>query len=131
MDHLPVAQDGDVVAELQHLLVAMADEDDGDALGGERPDRREQPGGIVGTQRRRRFVEHEDSRALQRQHLGDLDELALRLRQLGDRCVHRDVVDHQRAQRPAGDVAGDVGVDPQMPRDLAAEGDVLRHREVR
>ena len=82
VDDLPVAQHGDAVAELEDLVVAMAHEDDGDALGGQRPDRREQPGGIVGTQRRRRLVEDEDSRALQRQHLGDLDELALRLRQL-------------------------------------------------
>ena len=120
-----------MIAEFQHLLVAVADEDDGNALGGQRPDRREQPGGIVGTQRRRRFVEHKDSRPLQRQHLGDLDELALRLGQLGDRRTHRDVVDHQQAQRPAGGISSGAGVDSQVPCHLAPEGDVLRHREVR
>ena len=70
----------------------------------QRPDDREQPLDLVRRERRRGLVEDEDAR-LDRQRLGDLDQLLVGHRQAADRCadVELDVeLLEQRLRRPAG-----------------------------
>ncbi len=79
----PVAEHGDPVGDGEDLVEPVRDEDDAGALLDDRPDRREQAGGFRRRQCRGRLVEDEDAAAAAKRP-ADLDELALRQRQLGD-----------------------------------------------
>ena len=82
-DVLAVAEDGRPVAQLEHLVEPVAHEQDRDPARAQVPDDREQPLDLVGRQRRGRLVEDQDAR-LDRQRLGDLDELLVGHRQAAD-----------------------------------------------
>ena len=73
-DVLAIAEDGRPVAQLEDLVEPMADEQHRDAASSQVPDDREQALDLVRRERRGRLVEDEDA-SLERQRLGDLDEL--------------------------------------------------------
>ena len=56
----PVAQHGDPVGNLEHLVETMRDIDHADAARLQRPQRGEEAVHLVGRQRSRRFVEHKN-----------------------------------------------------------------------
>ena len=102
-DVLAVAEDGGAVAQLEHLVEPMADEQHRDAASPQVPDDREQALDLVRRERRGRLVEDQDAR-LERQRLGDLDELLVGHRQAADRRadIELDVeLLEQRLRRPA------------------------------
>jgi hypothetical protein len=109
-DHLPVPEHGRAVADPQHLAVTVADEDDPDALVAQPLHDPEQPLDVGLPERGRRLVEDEDARPAQRQHLRDLDELALRERDLPDLLARVD-----RAHAHAGKHLRAVSVDAARP----------------
>ena len=80
-DVLAVAEDADPVAIVENLDHAVRDIDDRDALGGQPAHDAEQDPGLALGQRGRRFVQDQHP-ALERQRLGDLDQLLLRDRQV-------------------------------------------------
>ena len=80
---LAVAQHRDAVGDALHLGQAVRDVDDGRARGRDRAHLLEQQLALDGRQRLGRLVEHEHLR-LERQRLGDLDELAIGHAQLAD-----------------------------------------------
>ena len=61
-DQRSVAQDGDPVGDLEHLVEPVRNIDHADAARLQGPKRVEQPVHLVGRQRRRRLVENEDMR---------------------------------------------------------------------
>ena len=69
-----VAHDGDGVAEREHLVEAVGDEQDGPALVAEAPRDREQPLDLDAGQRRGRLV-HDENPRIQGDGLRDLDDL--------------------------------------------------------
>ena len=84
-DDVPaVAEDRRAVAQLEDLVEPVADEQDRDATRPQVADDREQALDLVRRERRRRLVEDQDAR-LDRQRLGDLDELLVGHRQAADR----------------------------------------------
>ena len=84
-DDVPaVAEDRGAVAEVEDLVEPVADEEDRDAARAQAADDREQPLDLVGRERRGRLVEDEHAR-LDRERLGDLDQLLVRHRQAADR----------------------------------------------
>ena len=96
-----VAQHGDAVGEVHHLLDAVGDVDDADALGGELADdaeealafgRGEGGGGLV----------HDEDAGVEREGLGDLDELLLAHAQAGDAGVGVEVDPEAGEERPRG-----------------------------
>ena len=101
-----VAQHHDAVGAALDLVQPVRDEDDADAVGLEVGDDLEQPLGLRQRQARGRLV-HDDQPRFERQRLGDLDQLPLGERQVGDRRVGREVDaepleqrrDHRRAAR--------------------------------
>ena len=98
-DDVPaVAEDRRPVAQVEDLVEPVADEQDRHAAIAEPADDREQPLDLVGGERRRRLVEDQDAR-LDRQRLGDLDELLVGHRQAADRRA--DVEAGRRARRTA------------------------------
>ena len=103
-DDVPaVAEDRRDVAQLEDLVEPMADEQDRDAASPQSADDREQPLHLVGGERRGRLVEDQHAR-LDRQRLGDLDQLLVGHRQAADRRadVELDVqLLEQRLRRPA------------------------------
>ena len=80
-DVLAVAEHGDPVAELEHLVEAMADEQHGHARRREPSHLPEQPLHLMRRQRRGRFV-HDEDPDVARHRLGDLDRLLGADRQL-------------------------------------------------
>ena len=85
-----VAKDRDLVGDLEHLLHAMADEEDGDALPFQVADKLEQLLNLVRGERRRRLV-HDQDADVERNGLGDFDRL------LGGQCQSsRRIPDVQR-----------------------------------
>ena len=122
-----VAEHRDPIAELEHLVQAMADEEDGDTVGGQTPHLTEEALDLVRRQRRRRLV-HDQHAHVAGHRLGDLDGLLGADGQLR-RHRSRIEVDLQLAQdrrRPP------VHVTPADEPAAAggAHEDVLRHREV-
>ena len=88
---------------VEDLVEPVAHEQDRHAASAELPDDREQALDLVGRERRRRLVEDQDAR-LDRQRLGDLDELLVGHREAADRRadVELDVeLVEQRLRRPA------------------------------
>ena len=92
-DHVAaVAQHGRLVAQLEDLVEAMADEQDRDAAIAEPADDREETRDLVRRQRCGRLVEDQDA-GVERQRPGDLDQLLVGHRQAADQRlgVERDV----------------------------------------
>ncbi len=115
-DDVPaVAEDRRAVAQLEHLVEPMADEQDRDAAVAQAADDREQPLDLVGGQRRGRLVEDQHAR-LDRERLGDLDQLLVRHRQAADRRadVEPDVELLEQRLRPARRIAPQ-SIGPQRP----------------
>ena len=87
---MPVAQDGDRVAQPHHVAQDVADVDDRDAPGAKPPDLGEQALALARGQRGGGLIEDDDAR-VGAQRLGDLDQLPLTLAQAGDRRSRGDV----------------------------------------
>ena len=81
-DVAPVAQHGDAIGERHHLFDAVGDVDDADAFGGELADDAEQALALGGREGGGGLVHDEDA-GVERQGLGDLDELLLAHAQAG------------------------------------------------
>ena len=101
-DVAAVAEDGRPVAQREDLVEPVADEEDRDAAVAQPADDREQPLDLVGGERGGRLVEDEDAR-LDRQRLGDLDQLLVGHRQAADRRADVDLdvelLEQRRAAR--------------------------------
>ena len=130
VDAAAVAQHRDAVAEREHLGHAVRDVDDGDAVGLQPRDQREQQLGLAVGQRRGRLVHHQDARVLA-DGLGDLDHLLLgdaeRVDDDGRIDVEADRV--EQAFCVGQDLAAVDGAGNAALR-LAAEKDVLRDVEI-
>ena len=100
-DVLAVAQHGDAVAIVEDLRHAMRDVDDRDALGGQRAHDLEQDLRLALGQRGGRLVEDQHA-AVERQRLGDLDQLLLRDRERA----------HQRGGIDVAEASQDLGCAP-------------------
>ncbi len=86
-DPRPIAQDGDAVADLHHLVEVMGDEEDADAAPGELADDAEELVGLTRRKGRSGLVEDEHARVgeqrprnLHQLHLGDAQVLHGRVR---------------------------------------------------
>ena len=124
-DHRAVAQRDDAVGALLDFVEAMGDEDDADAARLQFGDDLEQTVGLGQRQARGRLV-HDDDLGAQRQRLGDLDQLALRQRQIGHQRVGLEVGAEPVEQR-LGARADRGGVDQVQWSErtrLAAEEDI-------
>ena len=124
-----VAEDRDPVAVVEDLHHAVRDVDDRNAARGEVAHDPEQHLCLGLGQCRGRLVEDEDA-AIERQRLGNLDELLARDRERPDQ--HGRVDRAERRQRRAGALVQRLVVHEPFPArvDLGHE-DVLRHRHVR
>ena len=98
-DHLAVAQDQHAVGAALHLLQAVRDVDDADAVGLQIGDDAEQARGLAGGQAGGRLV-HDHQAGVQRQRLGDLHQLALGEGKVG----------HRRRRPEIGAQAGEEGL---------------------
>ena len=87
-DGAALAHDGDPVGDREHLLEPMRDEDDRASRALRARDDVEQPLDLAGAQRSGRLVEN-DEIGVERQRLGDLDELALRRGEVAHLGVER------------------------------------------
>ena len=85
-DEPPVAQDGDALADLEHLGQAVADQDHGDAVGGEAADDLQERVGLGLGQRRGGLV-HEDEARVGGERPADRHHLPPRDRELAHRPV--------------------------------------------
>ena len=130
-DDAAVPQHRRPVADTQDLAIAMADEDDRDALVAQTFDDAEEPVDVGLPERRRRLVEDQDPRLPKRQHLGDLDELALGERDLPDLLRRVDRRHSEAAERARGVLRDRPLVDRERARRLGAERDVVCDRQVR
>ena len=141
---LPSRKTVATIAQREHLVEPMADEQHGHAPVARLADDREQPVDLVRGQRRRGLVEDEDA-GLERQRLGDLDQLLVGHRQAADdrrrvdpdvelfeeasasRCIVRQSTVRSAVLRRVADehVLGDGQVREQ-PRFLVDDGDAER-----
>jgi len=130
-DEPAVLQHGDAVGDGLQLGHAVGDVEDRGTLAPKRSNQLEQPAGVALVERGRRLV-HDDDAGIERQRLGDLDQLLLGDRQRLDRCVgvdprgdaqkqaarpipHRGAVEQAAARRlkPEEDVVGDAALGQQ------------------
>ncbi len=121
-----VAQHADAIGDAAHFRQAMRDVDDGRAFGLDLRDLREQPLGLGRGQSFGRLIEHQYLR-LQRQRLGDLDQLALGNGKIADAraAVEMCAEGRQLLIDPRGIV---LGVQAPMRRNAVKQ--VLGDREV-
>ena len=119
------------VAQLEDLVEPVAHEQDRDAASAQASDDREQPLDLVRGERRGRLVEDQDAR-LDRQRLGDLDQLLVGHRQAADRRadVELDVELLEQRLRPPGASRPSRAI-PSRPRRGVADEHVLGDRQVR
>ena len=123
-DVAAVAEDRRPVAQLEDLVEAVADEQHRDAAVAQAADDREQAVDLVRRQRGGRLVEDQDA-GLDRQRLGDLDQLLVGHRQAADR--RRDVeLDVELLEQRLGAAAHRAPVDrPEARRRRVADEHVL------
>ena len=108
----------------------MGDVDDADAVRPQVLDDGEQMRDLGVVERRGRLV-HDEDLGVERQRLGDLDQLLARHRQVADLALGVDVDLHADEQRRRVGVGlGFVGEPAEAAARLAADEDVLRRREV-
>ena len=126
-DHRALAQHDDAVADGEDVGQAVADEDDRDALRGQRADELEHVLDLAHRERRRRLV-HDDELGVEGQGAGDRHRLLLAAGQQAGDLGHRF---HPRAElgdHRLGFGAHALGVDQleaeHVARQLAAEEDV-------
>ena len=126
-----VAQHHDAVGALLDLVQAVRDEDHRHAAGLELGDHLQEARRLRGGEARGRLV-HDDDARVERQRLDDLDELALRERQLGDRRVRLEVDAEPAQQRRHLGLERRAVDQPQRPAEdrLAADHDVGRDVEI-
>ena len=128
-DVAPVAEDRALVGKLGDLVHAMRNVEQGQPLGPEPLQHREDPGHIGGGERRGGFVEDEDA-GLARQCLGDLDDLAARQGQVLDRRHGMDVLAAGAGQRLLGDPALGAPVDQAEALGRIADDDVVGNGKI-
>ena len=124
---LPARIDGDRVGVLEDLVELVGDEDHGRLAGRQLAQRGEQLVDLVGNEHGRGLVEDQDLGTAV-EHLEDLDPLLLADTEVGHELVGIDlqpVAAAEGADPAAGGVSGE-----HRPARLAAEHDVLPHREV-
>ena len=126
---LAVAQHGEAVADLVHLVEEVRDEEDRDALLLQRADDAEELGDLVGVEARGGLVEDEHLR-LHVDRSGDRNELLHRERVVAEERPRVEVEVEAREQF-GGAAAHRPPVDRAEAARLAAEHDVLGHRQVR
>ena len=127
-DVAAVAEDRDPVRDGEHLLQAVADEQDGDALVPQLADLPEQALDLVGRQRSRGLV-HDQHPDVERDGLGDFDRLLSRHGQAHRR--HAGVeVDVEARQQGLG-VRAHLPPAHDTPQVTVADEDVLGHAEIR
>ena len=125
---VPAPDDGDLVRHLEHLVELVRDEQDREALGLQLAQRVEQLVDLLRDEHSGRLVEDQGAGAAV-EHLEDLDALALADAQVLDQLVgaHVEAV-------AVGDLedagTGEVVVEAHTALGLAAEDDVLEHRQV-
>ena len=129
-DRAALPHHGDPVGDGEHLLEAVRHEHQGTTLVAQGSHDVEQPLDLARAERRGRFVEDQQF-GLQREGLGDLDQLPLRRREKPHRLVQR-----QRGVLPeaAEHVLGPAAQHPPRetpPRAQLRQKNVLQHREVR
>ncbi len=124
-----VAHDRDPLAEREHLLEPVRDEEHGGAARAQRLGDAEQPLDLGGRERRRRLVHHDHAR-VRRQRLHDLDQLLVGDREPARQAVGIDA--HAELLEERGRVAAHLApVDPMPALErLRADEDVLRDAEV-
>ena len=105
--HAAVAQHDDAVGAALDFAEPVRDEDDADAVGLQAGDDAQQALGLGDRQAGGRLV-HDHQPRLQRQRLGDLDQLALRERQALDHRIGTEVAAEPVEQR--------LHAPPQRPR---------------
>ncbi len=129
-DQRSVPQGGDPPADLEDLLQAVRDEQDGGALFAQGAYDTEEAGDLAAGQRGGRLV-HDQDAGVERQGLGDLDDLLVGDRQTACGLL-RVEVDAQAAHQILGRGVHPPVVDPaEGPPRLAAHEDVLGDRQVR
>ena len=128
-DIAAVAQHADAVGEIVNLAHAVADVDDGQPVVAQLSDQREQFLGLARRERGGRLVHHQDARAGM-QGARDLDQLPLGHRQRTNEGARRKGDAKPRQDRSRG-LVHRPPVDKAVARQLGAEKDILRHREVR
>ena len=125
-----VAQHGDALGDLQHLVEAMADKHHADARRFSSRDSAEQRVDLVAGQRGRRLV-HDDELGVGRDGAADRDELPLGDRQLRHRLVEVERPRRCAPWRPCA-VARTAGqLTGRCSAAMPADGDVLGDGEVR
>ena len=128
-NELAVAEDRHALAEREDLFEPVRDEEHRDARLVQGSGNLEEAVDLDGGERRGRLV-HDDDSGIEREGLGDLDQLLL-----GDREAERDPVEVEPDAEPLEDRLGlrvhrrEVDAAPGAQR-LAADEDVLDHREV-
>ena len=125
---LAVAQNRDDVGDRLHLLEAMGNVKDRDALGLQFANELEERRRLDRRQRGGRLVEDHDAVG-DGQRAGDLRQLPLRDRQALDRHVHRRL-DAEHAHRLGRAAVHLAVVDPKAPPRLPAEKHVLGDRQI-
>jgi hypothetical protein len=129
LDRLPAPEDRDAVGDVEHFVQLVGDEDDGLALGLERPDDLEELLRLLRRQHGRGLVEDENLGAAV-ERLQDLDALLLRDGNRLDARVRRDRKAELLRQR-ADALLRRVHVEERPAARLGREDDVLRHRHYR
>ncbi len=127
-DVLTVAEDRDLIAELEDLVESVADEQDRHPGRGESPNLTEQALHLVGRQRRRGLV-HDEDPDVARHRLGDLHRLLRADRQLRRQRAWIDL-DLELAQDGVRPLVHVAPAHQPAAAGLVHE-DVLRHGEVR
>ena len=129
-DVAAVAEDRRDVAQLEHLVEAMAHEQHRHAASAQAPHDREQPLDLVRGERRGRLVEDEHA-GFDRQRLRDLDELLIGHRQATDRRTGVEM-DVELLEQRVGSASRRAPVeDPEPSRRGVADEDVLGDGQVR
>src|SRR5260370_9239757 len=130
-DHvLAVAQHGGPLTQVEDLLEAVADEEDGQAAVAQRADDREEALDLVQRERRGRLVHNQNAR-IQRQRFGNFDQLLVGHGQPANGCLcrNRDLELAEQTARRAPHTAPVDGA--ERGRRLVAQEHVFGHREVR
>ena len=127
-DMASVAQNRDAIGDRLHLVQAMGDVEDGDALGAQLADDLEQALGLDGRENGRRLVEGDDLMRHQ-QGASDLHELPVGDGEAADLPVRVDA-GAELTQDGARPLAHGRVVDEAEAPDLAPEKEILRDRQV-
>ena len=126
-----VAQDGDPVADREHLLQAVGDVEHGHALLPEPPDLLQQPVRLRLGERGGRLVEDDDLHRVGGQDLGDLHQLLGGGGEPLDDGVRADVVQAELVQHGAAPAVQVAAADHPGPGRQPAHEHVLADRQVR